>query len=44
LLYFFKLGFLDGRAGLAYSLLQSFYELLIVLKVKELTTMKVLHD
>jgi glycosyltransferase involved in cell wall biosynthesis len=36
LLYFGKLGFLDGRAGLTYSLLQSFYELMIVLKVREL--------
>lgn len=36
LLYILKLGFLDGRAGLTYSLLQAFYELMIVLKVKEL--------
>lgn len=35
-LYIVKRGFLDGRAGFTYSLLQSFYELMIVLKVKEL--------
>jgi glycosyltransferase involved in cell wall biosynthesis len=35
-LYFGKLGFLDGRAGLTYSILQSFYEYLIVLKTREL--------
>ena len=34
--YFGKRGFLDGRAGLAYSLLQSFYEYMIVLKTSEL--------
>jgi glycosyltransferase involved in cell wall biosynthesis len=38
LLYFGKLGFLDGRAGLAYSALQSFYELMIVLKTREART------
>jgi glycosyltransferase involved in cell wall biosynthesis len=36
LLYVFKLGFLDGFPGLAYVILQCFYEFLIVLKVKEL--------
>lgn len=36
LLYFIKRGFLDGRAGLTYSLLQSFYEYMIVLKVREI--------
>ena len=36
LLYLIKGGFLDGRAGLTYSLLQSFYELMIVLKIREL--------
>ena len=36
LLYFAKRGFLDGRAGLAYAVLQSFYEYLIVLKTREL--------
>jgi glycosyltransferase involved in cell wall biosynthesis len=37
LLYVGKSGFLDGRAGLNYALLQSFYEFMIVLKTKELT-------
>jgi glycosyltransferase involved in cell wall biosynthesis len=35
-LYFFKLGFLDGRPGLTYSLLIAFYELIIAVKVKEI--------
>jgi glycosyltransferase involved in cell wall biosynthesis len=35
-LYIVKRGFLDGRAGLRYSILQSIYEYLIVLKTKEL--------
>ncbi|HVJ06603.1 MAG TPA: glycosyltransferase family 2 protein [Candidatus Saccharimonadales bacterium] len=34
--YIAKRGFLDGRAGFTYSILQSFYEYLIVLKVREL--------
>jgi glycosyltransferase involved in cell wall biosynthesis len=37
LLYFVKLGFLDGRAGLTYSVLQSIYEYFIVLKTREQT-------
>ena len=37
LLYVGKRGFLDGRAGFAYAMLQSFYEFMIVLKTKELT-------
>lgn len=37
LLYVAKLGFLDGRAGLRYAILQSIYEYMIVLKVDELT-------
>jgi hypothetical protein len=37
LLYVGKRGFLDGRAGLNYAILQSFYEYMIVLKTKELT-------
>jgi glycosyltransferase involved in cell wall biosynthesis len=37
LLYVGKRGFLDGSAGLSYAMLQSFYELMIVLKTKELT-------
>lgn len=36
LLYIVKRGFLDGRAGLTYALLQSIYEYFIVLKVREL--------
>lgn len=36
LLYVVKRGFLDGRAGLRYSILQSIYEYMIVLKVDEL--------
>ena len=36
MLYLGKRGFLDGRAGLNYAMLQSFYEYLIVLKTKEL--------
>jgi hypothetical protein len=36
LLYIAKRGFLDGGAGLAYSVLQSFYEYMIVLKTREL--------
>jgi len=36
LLYFAKRGFLDGRAGLTYAALQSFYEYMIVLKTREL--------
>lgn len=35
LLYLGKRGFLDGRAGLRYAILQSIYEYMIVLKVKE---------
>jgi glycosyltransferase involved in cell wall biosynthesis len=36
LLYLGKRGFLDGRAGLTYATLQSFYEYMIVLKQREL--------
>lgn len=36
LLYVVKRGFLDGRAGLTYALLQAIYEYFIVLKVREL--------
>lgn len=35
-LYFYKCGFLDGRPGLTYCMMQMIYEYLIVLKVKEL--------
>lgn len=34
-LYLLRGGFLDGKAGLAYCLLQGFYELMIVLKAEE---------
>lgn len=37
LLYVIKGGFLDGRAGFTYAMLQSIYEYMIVLKVRELT-------
>jgi glycosyltransferase involved in cell wall biosynthesis len=37
LLYVVRRGFLDGRAGLNYALLQSFYESIIVFKTRELT-------
>ena len=36
LLYCAKRGFLDGRAGFTYAVLQSFYEYMIVLKSLEL--------
>jgi glycosyltransferase involved in cell wall biosynthesis len=36
LLYVARLGFLDGKAGLTYSVLQSIYEYFIVLKTREL--------
>jgi glycosyltransferase involved in cell wall biosynthesis len=35
LLYILKRGFLDGRPGFIYALLQSVYEIMIVLKVQE---------
>lgn len=34
-LYLFRLGFLDGYPGLAYCLLQGYYDLLITLKIRE---------
>ncbi len=37
-LYILKRGFLDGRAGLEYAILQSIYEYFIVLKTRELET------
>ena len=40
LLYIFKRGFLDGRAGLTYALLRSIYEYMIVLKVREMKTLE----
>jgi glycosyltransferase involved in cell wall biosynthesis len=36
-LYVFKRGFLDGREGLRYAILQSIYEYMIVLKRRELS-------
>ena len=36
LLYLLKKGFLDGRPGFVYAILQSIYEALIVLKVQEI--------
>jgi glycosyltransferase involved in cell wall biosynthesis len=35
-LYFFRMGFLDGRAGLAFSRMRASYEMIIDLKVLEL--------
>ena len=35
-MYFLRLGLLDGRAGLTYCVLQSIYEYMICLKVREL--------
>jgi glycosyltransferase involved in cell wall biosynthesis len=40
ILYFAKRGFLDGRAGFTYAMLQSIYEYFIVLKTRELETQK----
>ena len=34
----YKIPFLDGHPGMVYAILQSFYEYLIVLKVRELTS------
>lgn len=34
-LYFFKCGFLDGKAGFHYAMLRSFYEYMIDLKISE---------
>lgn len=35
-LYFFKLGFLDGKAGFHFSIMRSIYEYMISLKMREL--------
>ena len=35
-MYFARLGFLDGRPGLTYCLLQAVYEAMIVAKVREI--------
>jgi len=44
LLYFAKGGFLDGRAGLTYAVLQSIYEYMIVLKTRELEATQVADE
>lgn len=41
LIYFFRLGLLDGRAGLTYATLQAIYEHMIVLKSREMQEAKV---
>jgi len=38
ILYFLKRGFLDGKPGFVYAVLQSIYEYMIILKVNELKT------
>lgn len=38
--YFLRFGFLDGRSGLTYTVLQSIYEYMICLKVRELKSQK----
>ena len=38
--YFFRLGFLDGRSGVTYTVLQSIYEYMICLKVREMKDKK----
>ena len=43
LLYLLKRGFLDGRPGFTYALLQSIYEAMIVLKVQELEQQQASH-
>lgn len=35
-IYFFRLGFLDGKPGLTYSMLIAFYELITTIKVREI--------
>lgn len=35
-MYFLRMGFLDGRAGLTYSVLQSIYEYMICCKIREI--------
>jgi glycosyltransferase involved in cell wall biosynthesis len=39
ILYFLKRGFLDGKPGLTYAVLQSIYEYMIILKVNELQSL-----
>ena len=38
--YFLRLGFLDGKPGLTYTVLQAIYEYMICLKVKEMKSKK----
>jgi glycosyltransferase involved in cell wall biosynthesis len=42
-MYFLLGGFLDGSAGIAWCTLQAFYEYLIVLKVKEMKSQKLIN-
>jgi len=44
LLYVGKRGFLDGRAGFTYAMLQSIYEYFIVLKVREMEALVLTSD
>lgn len=44
LLYVFKRGFLDGKAGLTYAILRSIYEYFIVLKTRELIVSSETND
>ncbi len=43
-LMFYRRGILDGRAGWVYSMLQAFYEWLIVLKTRELLQSRPAHN
>jgi glycosyltransferase involved in cell wall biosynthesis len=40
ILYFLKRGFLDGKAGFTYAILQSIYEYMIIIKVSELKSVE----
>lgn len=44
ILYVGKFGFLDGKAGFEYVMLQSFYEYMIVLKTKEIANKSLASD
>jgi glycosyltransferase involved in cell wall biosynthesis len=44
ILYFLKKGFLDGKPGLTYAVLQSIYEYMIILKVNEIKSLDKLRD
>jgi glycosyltransferase involved in cell wall biosynthesis len=43
ILYFLKRGFLDGKPGLTYAVLQSIYEYMIILKVNEIKSLDTLR-